>query len=95
MTRFGLILGVVGLLSSAALAAETKPPAHPEMTRDQRNKMAEAHQKMATCLRSDRPLQECRQEMMRACRDTMGADGCPMMDGMGHMKQGGQKSQTP
>ena len=51
---------------------------------------------MAACLRSDRPLKDCHDEMMHACQKTMGPDGCPMMGGMGHMKHDGHmKGQTP
>jgi hypothetical protein len=67
------------LLAVAAPAAEPKQAAPKEPTADQRQKMAEIHQKMADCLRSDRPLAECRSEMAKACHDTLGASGCPMM----------------
>jgi hypothetical protein len=64
-------------------SAETKGPMRP--TTEQRQKMAGLHEKMATCLRSDRPMAECRQEMKKGCKDTMGKDGCHMMGGkMGH-----------
>ncbi len=53
-------------------------------TAEQRQKMADLHEKMATCLRSDRAFPECRQEMMKNCGTTMGKAGCPMMgSGMG------------
>jgi hypothetical protein len=49
---------------------------------EQRQKMAEVHQRMADCLKSERPTSECRSEMMKGCQG-MGGDACPMM-GMGH-----------
>jgi hypothetical protein len=46
--------------------------------------MAALHEKMAACLRSDKALAECRDEMQKNCRDMMGEQGCPMMGkGMG------------
>ena len=38
---------------------------HPAPTREQREKMAAAHEKIAACLRSDRPIDECHAEMMK------------------------------
>lgn len=37
-----------------------------EPSAEDRAKMAEAHQRMAECLRSDRPMKECRGEMRKA-----------------------------
>lgn len=54
-----------------------------EMTAEQRKQMADMHEKMATCLRSTKPMEECRKEMMSSCKE-MG-DSCPMMGKMhGH-----------
>ena len=61
------------------LAADPAKAPPPAPTAEQRQKMAEVHQKMADCLRSDRPIAECRSEMATACHDMMGAGGCPMM----------------
>jgi hypothetical protein len=44
--------------------------------------MASVHERMAACLRSDKSLIDCRSEMMKNCREMIGAQGCPMM-GMG------------
>jgi len=79
-------LAVVAAPLARADPAKT-PPAAP--TAEQRQKMAEVHQKMADCLRSDRPLADCRNEMAAACHDMMGAGGCPMMgNGPGGMGPG-------
>ena len=43
-----------------------------------RAKMADAHQKMADCLRSTRPVKECRTEMKKSCEGMHGAGGCSM-----------------
>jgi hypothetical protein len=47
-----------------------------------REKMAVIHERMAKCLRSEKTLTTCRQEMQTSCSDMMGEQGCPMM-GMG------------
>ena len=60
-----------------------------KMTPEQRQTMAAAHEKMAACLRSDRPLSECRNEMMQACHKMMGKEGCPMMGDMQEMMERG------
>lgn len=84
-------------ISTGTLAADSKPSNSKStqheatMTKEQRQKMAEVHQKMADCLKSDKPLSECRSEMMKACHDNMGAQGCPMMGhhmGEDHMHHG-------
>ena len=78
-------------ISSSATSAETnrksdvtKPPT--QMTKEERNKAADLHEKMASCLRSDRVLADCRQDMMKGCEDSMGKDGCPMGGHWGMMK---------
>ena len=52
------------------------------MTPAQREEMAATHEKMAACLRSDKPMMDCHKEMMESCK--MGKNACPMME-MGHM----------
>jgi hypothetical protein len=105
----GVVAALVLAWSGPARAAEPKKaPAAP--TAEQRQKMAEVHEKMAECLRSDRPIGECRREMARACNETLGADGCPMMGkgpggmgpgmmgpgvGQGQMMQGPQTGTPP
>ena len=66
---------------SGSFAAEAK------MTKEKREKMAETHEKMATCLKSDKKMSECHKEMRSQCKSMMGEKGCPMMDGkmMGKM----------
>lgn len=57
------------------------PPASP--TKEMRQQMAQAHEKMAACLRSDREFSECRQEMMQSCAGQSSTYGCGMMMGQG------------
>jgi hypothetical protein len=56
-------------------AADTKSDM-PEPSREQREKMALVHEKLAACLRSDRSFEDCHHEMVEA----MGGQHCPMME---------------
>lgn len=95
MKALALTLTLLGCLSTAAVAQGMKPSKpSPPVTADQRQKMAEVHEKAATCLRSERPLAECHDEMSKGCKDAMGA-ACPMMGGMGSMKHHGQMMEAP
>jgi len=80
MKRIILFLGTVLMLSSSAFAEgkSTKSGKMPEMAVEQRNKMAEVYEKMAACLRSDRPFNDCHDEMIKSCQDSMGSN-CPTM----------------
>ena len=79
-TIAALALAWAGPVHAADPKKPTPPPAP---TAEQRQKMADVHQKMAECLRSDRPIADCRSEMASACHDMLGAGACPMM-GKGH-----------
>lgn len=86
-------LNIEGLAALAALSVfvgfsaqaadqqpiEKKGPAAPSM--EQRAKMAVVHEKMATCLKTEKPIEECHKEMWSTCQETMGKDQCPMMRG--------------
>lgn len=79
----GLALALVSALPSWA----TDQPASLAPDKVQREKMAQAHAKMAECLRSARPMAECQTEMRSAHSLGMGAQkgpgmkqGCGMMD---------------
>lgn len=61
MKKILILAALLGLFSISALAHEG------EVTAEERNKMAESHEKMAACLRSDRPMSECEEEMGKAC----------------------------
>jgi hypothetical protein len=51
--------------AGAALAADTTPSDRPAPTKEQREQMAAAHEKVAACLRSDRPIDQCHDEMKK------------------------------
>jgi hypothetical protein len=62
---------------------------------DSHRMMADMHTKMATCLDSTKPLEECRQQMVESCSGSFGAN-CPMMGakgagGKGRGMMGGQR----
>jgi hypothetical protein len=111
MPWIGAVAALALAMAGPARAAEPKKAAPPPApTAEQRQQMADIHQKMADCLRSDRPIAECRKEMATACHDTLGATACPMMGqgaggmgpgmmgggkGHGHMMQGQPAPTTP
>lgn len=68
------------IAGAAAAFAADEPKAAP--SKEMREQMASAHEKMASCLRSDKPFADCRSEMQTNCKSMMGEQGCPMM-GMG------------
>ncbi len=81
-----LALGSLGVAFGAEKTkASPGKTAAMELTTEQRQNMATAHEKMATCLRSDKPFGDCRMEMMKTCEDMMGKEGCSMMHEMHEM----------
>jgi len=86
-----VIASVLVLMGASAVFAADPPAAKPTATpKELREKMATVHDHMAACLRSDKPLTDCRSEMMKDCQDTMGKKDCPMM-GHGMMGSGSGK----
>lgn len=77
MKKTVLVLCVLGVSASSAFAHDQKMMMM-TMTPEQRQKMATTHEAMALCLKSERPLPECKDEMMKSCMDTMGKEGCHM-----------------
>ena len=88
------IIGVYSPVVGAATDTPSLNPAdhlkhHPkgkaqmEPTPEMRKKMAETHQAMADCLKSDKPMTECKQEMMKNCPMMKESGRCTMMDQMG------------
>ncbi len=67
--------------AGAALAADPGTSTRPPPSKEQREKMAEAHEKIAACLRSDKPIEECHAEMKQ------------MHDSMMHHHDHGNKDQ--
>lgn len=75
----------LSMSTGAAFAADAPQPAHPAPSKEMREKMATMHEQMASCLRSDKAVATCHDEMMKSCKDTMGEKGCPMMGMHDHM----------
>jgi len=79
----GLIAALALVSVSPAFAADPEKAAPSEPSPEVRQQMAAVHQKMADCLRSDRPIAECKAEMKKSCHEMMGERGCPMMGASG------------
>lgn len=76
-------------LSEAAPSAKGKAAmTMEEPSKEARAKMVTMHEQMAACLKSDKKISDCHQQMMNSC--PMMKDGkCPMMMHHGHdMKKG-------
>lgn len=56
---------------------KSSPSTAPEWTSVQRENLATMHENMATCLRSNKSMTDCRAEMKSSCQK-MGKEGCPM-----------------
>lgn len=78
-TKRVLVISAMFFTVSSSFAAEAKVSA------EDRQRMSEMHLRMATCLQSDKPMNECQSEMMKSCKEIMGKTGCPMTE-MGYMK---------
>jgi hypothetical protein len=84
-----LCMTISAIPARSAENRKTKMMPMPEMSATQRQEMATAHEKMASCLRSERAIKDCHKEMMAACKDSMGNNSCPMM-GKGKKHDRGQ-----
>lgn len=82
-----IILATLIFAVSTSFAAETK------VSKEDRQKMADMHTKMAACLASDKPMSDCQGEMMKSCKSMMGKEGCPMMGHMKGMMKGGMMNE--
>ncbi len=92
MKKLFFAMMITALTFNVLSAAEPKKEKTMEPTTEQRQKMAEAHEQMATCLRSDKPIAECHKELVGKCEETMGKGGCMMgMHMKGKMGHGGMK----
>ena len=72
-----LFLAFAGGNALAADAPKGKPEAT-EVSQDQRKDMAAMHEKMAECLRSDKTMDECRDQMRAQGQGMMASGLCPM-----------------
>ena len=77
-----LALLIATTAGTIALAADPPATASGGPSKEIREKMAVLHEQMAACLRSDKSIADCRDEMRKNCRAAMDPHNCPMM-GMG------------
>ena len=76
----------IGAHAADKEAGKPGPGKTSELTKEQREAMAKAHEKMSACLRSDKAISICHDEMMSSCKAN---NACPMHAMHGHMgKQG-------
>jgi hypothetical protein len=78
------LVSVMALLVMASLPSGQAA----EPTAEMRTKMAGMHQMMADCLKSDKPISECKQQMMKDCPMMKETGHCPMMGEMDAMMKG-------
>jgi hypothetical protein len=71
---------VLALLLGGAAATWAADAPRPAMvpSAESRAHMATMHEQMASCLRSDKPMADCRAEMMKACQAMSPNEGCQM-----------------
>lgn len=88
LTLFSIILFHSGLSTAKAQTATEKTKKIPTLTQEERikhadmlDKMAEAHKKLAECLRSDKSTEECHEEMIKEC-PMAHENHCPMVEEM-------------
>jgi hypothetical protein len=96
--RAGNVIASVLLIIGASAAFAVDPPSvdHGTPSKEMREKMAGLHEQMAACLRSDKPVADCRSQMMKGCEGIMGEKGCPMMGhGMMGSEPGKRNHMTP
>jgi hypothetical protein len=80
---------LIPLSASAVFAQTTQPTQAQRQTMSERHKtIAEMHSKMAACLESEKPIEQCRQEMTDSCANSFNGT-CPMM-GQGKMRGRGK-----
>lgn len=89
-----LIVSMMIAGANAVFAADEPPAPPPAPSKEMREQMAAMHERMAACLRSDKAIAACRDEMQKNCREKMGEQACPMM-GMGMGMQDRMMKQCP
>ena len=79
MKMIAMLVSVISLSVGLAFAETAAKEGAHTMTKEQREKMATHHESMAACLRSEKSMKECHEEMHKSCGEHMGKDACPMM----------------
>jgi hypothetical protein len=92
---FHMALSAAACIPLLVHAADTKS-GMPEPSKEQREKMALIHEKLAACLRSERSFADCHHEMESSHAEAMGKEHCPMVEGkMNHHPANSEKGPTP
>ncbi len=81
MSKILLIVGLLVVISEFSIGQQNVDQSKSEVTevsKEARQKMAEMHQQMADCLKSDKTYLECHKNMMANCPMT-NEGSCPMM----------------
>jgi hypothetical protein len=71
------------LFGAAATYADTPTAESVDPSRQTREKMAVLHEQLAACLRTDKPVRDCRSEMLVNCQAQLGSD-CARFTGVVH-----------
>jgi hypothetical protein len=90
---WSVLAGAVLLAGPACVLAADPPASAPAPSKEQREKMAVLHEQMAVCLRSNKPLTDCRAAMMKGCQTELG-EACPSMMGRGMMGRSMMQGQS-
>ena len=82
---------LLGLLILAVLTATSTLAAEPKEDRAKmitaHEAMVKSHQEMVKCLKTNKPVQECHEELMKACEEHMDKGSC-MMGKKKHHREG-------
>lgn len=90
-TNVLLAIAVSALLSSPVAMAEPKADGDRQSKIKMHEQMAETHRKAADCLKANKPMEECKSEMMKNCPMMKAGKKCPMKDMMGEADMSGHE----
>lgn len=87
-----IMISMTFIFCAGAFAAESAPKeSSTAPSKELREQMAKAHEKMALCLRSETSVHDCHDQMRAQCQDMKNGDGCFMMGKMGRGMMGKHK----
>ena len=92
------VFGVVLACSLSAFAEEpSSPPAanmaktkgsSSQMSPELKKEMADMYQKMADCMKTEKPMDQCQKDIVKDCPVAAKTGHCPLMEGMRPMMKG-------
>ena len=86
-----LLLSLLTAALSSGIGYAAEDSATSPSNQEMREKMAVAHEKMAACLRSDKEIRDCHNELRKTCQDSNG-DFCPRGGKGRGMRRSGKNS---